>query len=195
MYERSAKFNSQSGFSLVETLVVIVIIAIVATLAVLNRGVGNNTFQRQNAARELKVLFERARFDSVKRRADGAEPYAYVQVRSDGFTLRTYTRQANAALTPNDLVKTVPAGIQISHYSSGTLPMTVTFNRRGETAGGVPQFRVTDQRTGSSEILLITATGTVNLLPGTASIPTFSDPTLSGNPADGETINPHVVVP
>ena len=63
--------SGQAGISLVELLVVIVIIAIVASVALMRRGSANEQFQRQNASRELKTAFERARFDSVKRRADG----------------------------------------------------------------------------------------------------------------------------
>jgi prepilin-type N-terminal cleavage/methylation domain-containing protein len=197
-YRSSAKFASDNGISIVELLVVIVIIAILATLAFMNRGNANEIFQRQNAVGELKVAFERARFDSVKRRGDGAEPFPFasVEVRTDGYTLRTYTREGSAVTaTPHDTVRTFPAGISLAHYSSGTLPMTITFNRRGETAGGVPQFRITDQRSGGSQIVLVTPTGTVNVLPGTSSIPTFANPTLSGNPAATDSISNQVVVP
>ena len=197
-YRSTAKFTSQSGVSLVETLVVIVIIAILAALAIMNRGSANEVFQRQNATGELKVAFERARFDSVKRRADGVEPYPFasVEVRTNGFTLRTYTRQGNSnTATGQDWTRTFPTGVTLSHYSSGTLPMTITFNRRGETAGGVPQFRITDSKTGASEIILVTPTGTVNVLPGTSTIPTFSNPALTGNPAANQSINNQVVVP
>jgi Tfp pilus assembly protein FimT len=197
-YRSSAKFESEKGISIVELMVVIVIISILTALAVLNRGSANEIFQRQNAVGELKVAFERARFDSVKRRGDGVEPFPFasVEVRTNGFTLRTYTREGSASTaTPHDVVKTFPAGVTAAHYSSGTLPMTITFNRRGETAGGVPQFRITDQKSGGSDIIVVTPTGTVNVLPGTSSIPTFSNPTLSGNPAANASISNQVVVP
>ena len=64
--------QGQDGTTLVEALVVILIISIVAAMAIMNRGSADEQFKRQNLARELKVAFERARFDSVKRRAEGA---------------------------------------------------------------------------------------------------------------------------
>ena len=190
--------NKESGFSLVELLVVIIIIGIVMTLAVLSRGNANEILERQNAAGELKVAFERARFDSVKRRADGVQPFPFasVEVRNNGFTLRTYTRDANSATaTVHEIPKTFPSGVTVSHYSTGTLPMTITFNRRGETAGGSPQFRITDQKTGSSEIVLISPTGTVNLIPGSSTPDVFPTPALGASPLPNESINEHVVIP
>ena len=130
-----------TAFTLVELLVVIILIGIVVTLAVLSQGNANEILERQNAAGELKIAFERARFDSVKRRADGVQPFPFasVEVRNNGFTLRTYTRAANAATaTVQETSKTFPTGVTLSHYSTGTLPMTITYNRRGETAGGSP---------------------------------------------------------
>src|SRR5690606_12428047 len=87
-----------AGFSFVELMVVIVIIVIVATLALMQRGSANEQFQRQNVARELKVALERARFDSVKRRA---LPPAKVEVRPDRFILTTYRIDAGAPVAEN----------------------------------------------------------------------------------------------
>jgi prepilin-type N-terminal cleavage/methylation domain-containing protein len=191
------KSKKEAGVSLVELLVVMVIIAIVMTMAILSRGDANELFQRQNASGELKIAFERARFDSVKRRAD-VEPFppASVQVRADGFTLTTYTREGTATTaTPHNSVKSFPTGVVASHFTSGTLPMTISFNRRGETAGGVAQFRITDTKTGTSDIILVTPTGTVNLISGSSTPPTFPTPTLVSSPLPTESIDQHVVVP
>ena len=67
-------FKAQGGFSFVELLIVVAIIAVVSTLAFFRMGTANTQFQRQNVARELKVAFERARFDSVRRHAENAGP-------------------------------------------------------------------------------------------------------------------------
>lgn len=189
-----AKLHPESGFSLVELLVVVIIIFIVVGLAFMGGKTANQLLQMQNGSRELKVAFERARFDSVKRRADGSE-LANVQVLSDRFILTTYRKDANGVATPSVQTTMLSPGISISHYSSGTLPMTITFDWRGETNGGVPQFRVTESETSQSEIVLVTATGTVNLLPGTASIPSFSNPTLAGSTSFTASINNTAVVP
>lgn len=196
------QFNAQSGVSLVELVAVILVIGVVAGLALLLPSSANEQIQRSNAARQLKEAFERARFDSVKRRADGdaLRPYAYVQVRADGFTLRTYSdSDANAATAPvaKDQVFPIAPGISIAHYASGTLPLTITLNRRGEPSGGDPRFRVSEARYSSSEVVIVTPTGTVNLVGAAGSNVNFNfaNPSLSGNPGAGDTINDDVIVP
>src|SRR4029079_12806544 len=84
--------TDESGVTLIELLVVIVIIVIVCAIALMQRGSADAQFKRQNVARELKVAFERARFDSVKRRAQ-ASPEARVTVVVDtsSYALTTYT--------------------------------------------------------------------------------------------------------
>ena len=78
------KSNShQSGVTLVELLVVIVVISILAGFALLQRGNANEQLRRQNAAQQLKVAFERARFDSVKRRAECDPNKAKVVISAD----------------------------------------------------------------------------------------------------------------
>ena len=62
-------FTAQSGKSLVELIVVLVVATILATFALVQFGSAKKSLERQNIVRELKVSFERARFDSVKRRA------------------------------------------------------------------------------------------------------------------------------
>lgn len=199
---RRAALNSQSGVSMVELLVVMVIIAIVVSLALLNRGNANEQFQRQNASRLLKAAFERARFDSVKRRADGSSdrPFAYVQVRNDGFTLRTFNDDVNSNPIAKDESTTFSSGIVLAHYASGTIPMTVSFNRRGETSGGVPQFYVCNIGCSSpdnadADLIVVTLTGTVNLLGGGATIPSFSNTSLAGSVSDTASINDDVIIP
>src|SRR5437016_6524106 len=61
--------NSQSGASLLEIMIVLAIVVVIVGFAVTRMGRAGNNLQRQNIAREFKVDLERARFDSVKRRA------------------------------------------------------------------------------------------------------------------------------
>src|SRR5258708_37051336 len=124
--------SSQDGVSHIELLVVIVIIAIVASLALMQRGSANEQFQRQNIARQLKVAFERARFDSVKRRAILGASQDYVTVTPTEFTLRTYNTDVNGTAVASDQVTSLPSGIVIGRYDSATLTsMEIDFNMRG----------------------------------------------------------------
>src|SRR5690606_21496172 len=98
-------------------MVVIGIIVIVATLALMQRGTANEQFQRQNISQQLKVALERARFDSVKRRAvGGTAPFASVTITSNSFTLRTYRTDVNGVAVAQDQITTNPPGVVIARY-------------------------------------------------------------------------------
>ena len=206
---RLPKSQNQSGVAYVELLVVIAIIAVVATLALMQWGRSREQFRRQNVARNLKVAFERARFDSVKRRADDTTIYAKVVLlgTSDSATSYKLVTDTNmdSVLTTADEVSTSFGDQQINIYAlpgvAMDFPVTVAFNMRGEViatgAGGgaiLPSFLVCngDCRSGpnssNSNIVIVTPTGTVNLLAGGGGPPSFDDPSQSGV-AEGDLIN------
>ncbi len=202
--------RSAAGWTLVELMVVTVVITIVASLAFMQRGTTNEQFQRQNAARELKVAFERARFDSVKRRATapvGFEPdlRAYVIVTSNSFTLRTDNNQNGVLDAADDLTYTFPAGVIAEGYGfSLGGSFQVFFNQRGESsvASDNPQFMICNVACPSppgapavSNTVLVTPTGTVNLLGGGVSIPTFLNPTGQTTVGTSEGIKSEAVLP
>lgn len=204
-FQRSYNFRNQQGLSLVELLVVMVIIALVATLAIFHRGNANEQFTRQNVAQELKVAFERARFDSVKRRADASATYAYVELASTTFTLRVDRNQDGVLDASDDQVYPFPNGVVADGYNfSIGSGVKIEFNRRGEATvvGGVnqPQFMVCNGAicpdepgdAATTNTVLVTPTGTVNLLAGGVAIPTFTDPAVL-NPAPD--IRVEVVLP
>lgn len=174
--------DDESGVTLVELLVVCVIIAIVAGLALMQRGSANEQLQRQNAAQGLKVAFERARFDSVKRRAGGGSEAAQVTVTPTSYTLRTYRNG-----TAEDNVTTLPPGVVIELYAGSSLvSQDVVFDQRGQTPQSPtpPQFYVCNVSCASptnsnANLVIVTPTGTVNLLSGSGSIPSFGIPTMS----------------
>jgi prepilin-type N-terminal cleavage/methylation domain-containing protein len=196
--------NEQHGFSIVETLVVIIIISIVSAIAFMQRGSANSQFQRQNIARELKVSFERGRFDSVKRRADSSGIQARVLVDTGAYTLTTY-KDVSGTMTAAPVTSSFSAqNIVIAGYGGLTLPYTVYYNQRGEAvdssgASISPKFLVCNVSCSSptvanSNIVLVTPTGTVNLLAGGSSIPTFTAPTITTVPPTSS-INNTVTVP
>jgi prepilin-type N-terminal cleavage/methylation domain-containing protein len=184
------KLNSQSGVSLVELLVVIIIIAVVASLAILGRGSANEQFQRQNAAAEVKIFLERARFDSVKRRADGSSesPFAFVEIYPTSVTLTTYNKVVGSAATASTATYNFPTGVtaEALGYSLGSSKQ-VRFDRRGLASvvgGGQTNFMVcrgscpsSDNATADANTLVVTATGTVNMLNGRVAPPAFDPPT------------------
>lgn len=203
------QYNSQSGATLVELMVVALIIILVAAIAFLNRGAANEQFQRQNASRQLKAAFERARFDSVKRRAVDEDKKANVLLTETTFTLRTDVN-LNGLTTDTDdaATTTVASGITIQRYDGAAFSSSnekVAFNFRGEVpASPAAQFLVCNGTCPAvnaltpnvADVLIITPTGTVNLLPGTpSSIPTFTNPTLVGSTSTTDNIHEDVTVP
>jgi prepilin-type N-terminal cleavage/methylation domain-containing protein len=178
MFVFPQRFRDQAGLTLVEMMVVLVIMVVIAAMAIMQRGSVNELFRRQGVARELKVAFERARFDSVKRRTTCANR-AKVVVNASSFTLWT---DKNMNGTPEDAEKVVtnlPTGIVIA---GATFPFTVSFDMRGEIQSVVPpalrvcNISCSSPNNTNSNLLLVTPTGTVNLLPGSATAPVFGSP-------------------
>src|SRR4051812_28364446 len=125
---RYHKLSDQSGVSVPETLIVVVIISIISAIAVMqfgnSAGGANQQFKRQNVARELKVAFERARFDSVKRHAEGAGP-ATVIVDTNSYTLKTDANQDGTFQTGESVVTNFSAqNVTIASY--GAPPVAIT---------------------------------------------------------------------
>jgi prepilin-type N-terminal cleavage/methylation domain-containing protein len=190
------KLSSQSGVTLVELMVVIVIIAIVAGLALMNRGTADSQLKRQNVARELKVAFERARFDSVKRRAQASpDTRATVTVDSGLYSLTTYTVDSSGTATAStQTTATSGQNVVIAGNGGVSLPFTLYYNQRGEAVdvGGAsisPSFLVCNTTCGSpsastANLIIVTPTGTVNLLSGGSSVPTFNAPPVTSVPVN-----------
>jgi prepilin-type N-terminal cleavage/methylation domain-containing protein len=196
MKRRSSHSNDQSGVTLIELLVVIVIIAIVASIALMQRGSADAQFKRQNVARELKVAFERARFDSVKRRAQpeaspSPETRAKVVVDTNSYSLTTYTvDSANVSTPSTQTTDTSGQNVVIQGGTNSiTLPYTIYYNQRGEAvdingSSISPSFYVcnatcSSPSTSTANLILVTPTGTVNLLSGGSTAPNFNAPTIT----------------
>ena len=169
----------QSGFSLLELLIVLVMIGILTLLAVMQLGTSRTDLQRQRIAREFKIYLERARFDSVKRRAENADSAKVVlngpssftvslDFDGDGVLLNTETRTVNFADRTDSI-------IQVSDTLA--YPITLSFNHRGlvNTVDGLgnpatPLFTIcSDCSGGSPDItrISVSTSGTVaELRPG-----------------------------
>ncbi len=187
----SIRSNSHdSGVTVVELLVVVVVISVMAGFAIMQRGSANKQLTRQNIARELKTAFERARFDSVKRRADGvAVPFATVYIESTRITLTTDVNQDGDMDASDSQVIQFPPNITLAPRTGLSLPLIVAFDRRGEPdvvdatffiCNGTCDFN--NDTVANANIIHITSTGTVNMLPGGSDVATFAPPTVQTVP-------------
>jgi len=203
---RHYQFERQSGVTLTELLIVIVIIAIVSTFALMNRGSANAQFQRQNIARELKVALEQARFDSVKRRTGCTANQAKVVVNSTSFVLWTDT-DVDGIPEASESVTNAFSGqnIVVADSAGATLTSanTIYFNQRGETvdlngASIAPTFLVCNGGSCPNPLtndrvsrIYVSPTGTVNML-GAAAPPTLGS--SGGTAAATDVINNNLVL-
>jgi len=193
MRSGTKKSGSERGATLIEVMVVLVIIIVLTTIALMKRGSSNDVLKRQNAAQQLKAAFERARFDSVKRRPDTNAAQAKVAVSIWGYTLTT-DLDLNGVLNGSDDRNTDigSQNIAIKDYNGNILPITVYYNKRGEAVdiNGNPispvfyvcNITCNSPGANNANILLVTPTGTVNLLPGDSRLPVFGVPAINGVP-------------
>lgn len=124
----------QSGFSLIEVFLVLVLIGILTTLALMQSGNSRVDFQRQRIAREFKVYLERARFDSVKRRAEATAERASIMLTSARSFTVSLDFDGDGVMRANEtrvvsFADRSGAVIQVS--DAYTWPVRVEFDRRG----------------------------------------------------------------
>lgn len=186
--------KQQNGYSLVEMLIVIVIVGILAVFAVSQLGAANNQVSRENVSKRLKVYLERARFDSVKRRPGTLAQRARVVINdTSSFTLLTDLNQ-NGILETAETSPTDLSGNSIRIQDPGwNFPLTISFDQNGYITATdnlnnpiTPNFVICDSNcsdptltASNSDQVSISPTGTVLLLNGGESVPTYSSPTVT----------------
>ena len=184
---KTKKNNSQSGVSLLELLIVLVVSAVLVTLAVAKIGSSKSNLQRQNIARQLKVYLERARFDSVKRRATKADDMARVTIDSaTSFSLTTDLNQNGKTTDSTDVQRVDFSGGDIKFVGIASYPVIVGFDRRGQISvnNGSTSFTICNSCTSATatsanaNILWVSLTGTISMTAGGESQPVFQNPVL-----------------
>ena len=196
------EIDSKKGFSLLEVLIVIVIVGIVSVMAMTQFGRTDTRLQRQNIARELKIYLERARFDSVKRRASNQDDMARVVITSATAFSVTTDMNVNGTIDTADTRFMSLNGRTDARITGVTFPITILFDHRGRaiatnsangtgTPVSLPTFTICDAgctisnaNANNSTVIAITPTGTVAMLNGGQTIANVNTPnvtTLSGN--------------
>jgi len=204
--------KNESGYSLIELMVVLSILTILVTFAVLALNGSTAIVERQTIAKEFKVALERARFDSVKRRPSSCADMSRVEITSPtSFQYITDLNQ-NGVLEPDTetrIVDFVDRGeIEIVDDPAPAFPITIRFDRRGNTTSGpcgaetaadtptvfcqLPCTAATADASNPSGIY-VSPTGTVSFITGGTTMPTFSNPSVS-NVATNTDINQYLAV-
>ncbi|HEY0047881.1 MAG TPA: prepilin-type N-terminal cleavage/methylation domain-containing protein [Pyrinomonadaceae bacterium] len=192
--------NYQKGFSLLELLIVVVIIGIVSVLAMTQFGRTETRLQRQNIARELKVYLERARFDSVKRRAVNPTDMARVIITSATAFNVTTDMNLNGTIDSADTRFMSLNGRTDARITGNNLifPIVIRFDHRGQAtaidnngANVDPTFTICDANctlatanANNSTVITVTPSGTVAMMNGGSSLSNINAPnvtTIAGN--------------
>jgi Tfp pilus assembly protein FimT len=205
--------HGEAGASLIELVIVLVVAAILITAAVTRLASSKEIIQRQNIAREFKVYLERARFDSMKRRANLCHEMARVTINSGtSFSVTTDSNQNGQLDLPGEVsdVNLGSGRSNVQMIGSGiTLPATIRFDERGRALltdcvtaapttipllyfcdGACTTATVNDQ---NASALFISAAGTISMLTGSATAPSFSNPTVTNINSDVQ-VNPQLSV-
>lgn len=192
---KEIKFGSQSGVSIIEVLLVLVIATILGTIALGQFGNSRKNFQRQNLSREFKNDLERARFDSVKRRASTTAAMAHVDILSPtSFSVSTDLNMDGTLQTIETRQVDFTNRIDASLIAGSTsYPLTIRFDHRGQTtitnslgATVSSSFTVCGSGCTSStanasnaDVIYISPTGTIAMSAGGTVLPTFANPSVT----------------
>jgi Tfp pilus assembly protein FimT len=208
---RNHGFNAQSGKSITEVLIVLVVGAILVTTAVTRMGSAQSSMQRQNLASEFKVNLDRSRFDSIKRRPSDLDTQAKVKITSaTSYTVTTDLNQNGILETFEGQAKDISATSTVKIISTtGSFPVTIRFDWRGKAVAyntaeqpiPMPTFyfcegtgcNASTATDANANIIFISPSGTVNMSKGGATLPTFLAPNVS-NVNTNSGINPLVKV-
>lgn len=199
--------KSQSGKSLIEILMVLVIVGILVTFSIAQFGNSKKNLERQNIVRELKVSLERARYDSVKRRAVNLDQMAYVTINDTASFSLAIDLNQNGTVESGEAREIDFANSGINFVGDASAyPIIVRFDRHGfitatekNGAATTPNFTICKNCTASSanaenaNVISVSPTGTVLMTAGGETAPTSASPAGSPIPA-GSHINRKVTV-
>ncbi len=201
----------EAGVSVIEVLIVLVIVVILVTIAVAQFGTSGQNLERQNISREFKISLERARYDSVKRRASECADQSRVVIESETrFSLVTDMNQ-NGTLEPESETRVIDflnrGPVQLLAPDI-TFPTVIRFDHRGNSSTGDcgsetgvevgfifcngPCTLATAGPENSS-IVFVSPTGTTAMLAGGETLPNFAPPDVTVISGDLE-VNPNLAV-
>ncbi len=172
----------EKGFSLLEILVVLVIIGILSAMAIVSFAKPKEELKRQEFAGQMKAYFDRARFDSIKRRATSVDEMAKITIENDSTYSLASDTNSNGILDAVEINRIgQPQNGNFKIISGSTVyPINIRFDFRGRiqaTDGSNsvinPVFTICDSgcskvspNAENSNVIIISPTGTVSLSKG-----------------------------
>ena len=123
--------RSGAGFSVLELLIVISMIAVVTGFALLQIVRARQLMIRANAAQQLAGYLEKARLDSIRRRPTSPAQMAQVSLINANYYTVTIDTDGDGSLNA-PLVVRLPTDASLQ-FTGGTFPRTMYFNWRGRT--------------------------------------------------------------
>jgi prepilin-type N-terminal cleavage/methylation domain-containing protein len=205
----SHKKDRQSGFSILEIVIVLAVTGILMTIAVITFGGAKTDLQRQSIAREFKNYLERARFDSVKRRAAAPADQASIVLTSSRAFTANLDFDEDRVLRANesrvvDFTQRSATQIYVSDVGLN-YPVTISFDQRGhatatDSLGGAVSpitFTICSSSNCSPTspdrtVISLSPSGTVAILRNGQSV--LNNPTPNINTAVTPVINCYVYV-
>lgn len=198
--------KQESGFTVIEILIVLAIIGILVTFALINFDRSQTVLRRQNIALELKTYLERAKFDSVKRRATAPNLSEVTINSATSYTVRTDLDQ-NGTLEPGE-TRTLNFAQGSPAQFISSFPTTIAFDHRGyvqvdgNSVGTVTKLTLcsknctatgAEDNADTSTFVAVSPTGTVFTAPGGTALVNPSNPTI-GTVNSNQGVNPMVQV-
>lgn len=132
------KLSSESGFSLLELLIVVLLIGIVSSFAIINLRNSSKTVNVAGEGRILSSHLEEVRINAIRRHAS-----ASVQLNSSTSYIVTADFGGNGS--PSSMTYNLPPGMSLSYTlppatastNPSTTPLTIAYDWRGRTTNAV----------------------------------------------------------
>ncbi len=134
---RSRTFE-QSGFSVIQLLLTVVLISIVSAFALLQVSSTRARLSLQNSVRQLATYIERARMDAIRRHATTTDMFSSVIFTSNN----TYNVKMDFAGTGTPTTRTFTFDSSVPGIPIGSPLPTVTFNWRGRISACTVTFAI-----------------------------------------------------
>ena len=112
-------------------MVVMTVISVVSGFALIRLDRARNFQQRENVAMQLKSQLERARYDSIKRRATAPSQFSRVIINQTSFSLQIDSNQDGVLEANESQNFTFDSGVSGKFVGNLNFPLTISFDHHG----------------------------------------------------------------